>query len=71
MFQIQFVVLVQTQPGEQLRIVGNIRSLGDWNPAHGLPLAKYDDDEWESPSFIEVPDRNPALIQSITSSSRL
>lgn len=34
--------------------MGNLPSLGQWNPAQGLKLEQYDDNEWESISNIDA-----------------
>lgn len=47
MFKVKFVVQCKPKKGEQcVKIVGNLPSLGSWNPANGLPMEEYYDGEW-------------------------
>ena len=54
MFQINFIVKAVVNPHETIKIVGNIPSLGSWQPEKGLMLER-DGEEWTSPHYIENP----------------
>ena len=40
MFQISFIVKVQAEEDEVVKIVGNLPQFGEWNPEKGLLLER-------------------------------
>ncbi len=52
--QLTFKIHFQTQYGQNLAIVGNLPELGNWDPAHALPLHFFDGGTWEVP--LDLPE---------------